>query len=681
MRWPRLSLRATVALTIAAAVLLPTAVFWQLDQRVTRDSYAPLIEENRRAMLLLTASALAEPIWTIDQRVVLATANQALKDPSVTRIRLVEKRAEAMPLDLSRPVNIDESAPRLSSPIQREGVLLGELTMWFDGRQLDRLLAERSRAALRLAGLQILFSLGLLLPVMLRRLLGPIARLKAQASAMANLGNAPPVRWHRQDELGELGQHLNQVNQQIGKLFEQAEAQKAELQKIALHDALTGLPNRRLFAELTQSAVAAAQREGGRLALLFIDVDRFKSINDSHGHAAGDLVLQTLANRLRAAVRQADVVCRHSGDEFTVLLRNVASLEEVAAMADRLLKEAEAPVALGDRDLTVSVSIGIALFPDDARDHENLVGHADTAMYAAKNLGRARCSFYRAEFNSQLQAQTEKAQSLQRALREGEFRLYYQPLVQAVDGRLVGCEALLRWHHPERGLVHPEEFIPAAEHCGLISELGGFTIRTACAQIAQWKAAGLPFGTVAVNVSALEFRHHRLIDTVTQALAEHGVQPHELELELTESVLMTDTDSTRRIVERLQALGLRMAVDDFGTGYSSLAYLKRLRPSRIKIDRAFVRDLPDDADDRVLVPAIVQLAHSLGISVVAEGVETEAQQLFLQRCGCDLLQGFRISQALPAEAYAQQMRRSVVLRPSAGKTRPLPASIDLDPET
>ena len=676
MPWPRLSLRATVALTIAAAVLLPTLVFWQLDQRLTRDSYAPLIEEKRRALLLMTASALAEPIWTIDRRVVRATAEQVLSDSSVLRLRLVEKRSNAPALDLIGRTEIDEASPQFRWPIQREGIVLGELTIWFDGHQLERLLSERSRAAMWLAGLQILFSLALLWPVMLSRLLRPIERLKSQASAIVSHASAPPVLWHREDELGELGQHLSAVSLQISALFEQAEARKAELLKIALHDALTGLPNRRLFAELTQAAVAACQRDGGRLALLFIDVDRFKSINDSHGHAAGDQVLQALANRLRAVVRQADVVCRHSGDEFTMLLRNVDSLEEVAAMADRLLKEAEAPVRVDERELAISVSIGIALYPDDAPNHEALVGHADTAMYAAKQLGRARCSFYRAEFNSRLQAQTETTQSLLRALRDGEFRLHYQPLVQAVDGRLVGCEALLRWQHPERGLVHPEDFIGAAEHCGLINELGAFTINTACAQIGRWKAAGLSFGTVAVNVSALEFRHHRLIDTVTQALAEHGVAPHELELELTESVLMTDTDSTRRIVERLQALGLRMSVDDFGTGYSSLAYLKRLRPSKIKIDRAFVRDLPDDADDRVLVPVIVQLAHSLGISVVAEGVETEGQQHFLQRCGCDLLQGYRISKALPAELYELQLQRNSLQRPMAGGTPTLAGDAD-----
>jgi diguanylate cyclase (GGDEF)-like protein len=675
MRWPRLSLRSTVALTIAGSVLLPTAVFWQFDQRMTRASYEPLIEQSRQAMLVMAASALVEPIWTLDERVTRATANQALHDPTVLRLRLVETRPNALPLELTRPEAKAQAGVPLHTPILREGLVLGDLTMWFDDQQLDALLAERSRTALRLAELQIVVSLALLLPLMLRRLLWPIQRLKDQASAIANRTPASTMSWDRRDELGELGQHLNAVNLQITALFERAQAQQAELQKIALHDALTGLPNRRLFAELTQAAVAAAQRDGGRLALLFVDVDHFKSINDSCGHAAGDLVLQTLAHRLRGAVRQADVVCRHSGDEFTVLLRNVDSLEEVATMADRLLKEAELPVRHGDRDLAVSASIGIALFPDDARDHDELVGHADTAMYAAKQLGRARCSFYRAELNTRLEAQAEMAQALLRALRDGEFRLFYQPLVRADDGRLMGCEALLRWQHPQRGLVSPADFIPAAEHSGLVSELGAFTIQGACAQIARWKAAGLAFGTVAVNVSALEFRHHRLIDVVTQALAEHGVKPHELELEVTESVLMTDTDSTRRIVDRLQALGLRVVVDDFGTGYSSLAYLKHLRPSKVKIDRAFVRDLPDDADDRVLVPAIVQLAHSLGIAVVAEGVETEAQRTFLQQCGCDLLQGYAISRPQPGEGF------ELLLHRAGAATAPAAADDDAAPIT
>jgi len=309
----------------------------------------------------------------------------------------------------------------------------------------------------------------------------------------------------------------------------------------------------------------------------------------------------------------------------------------------------------------VSASIGVAIYPDDAADPETLVRHADTAMYAAKHLGRARVSFYRAEFNAQLQATLQLERELRHALAQDEFVLHYQPQVDAGSGELLGCEALIRWQHPQQGLVPPLQFIGAAEHCGLISELGAWTIRSACAQIARWKAAGLAFGCVAVNVSALEFRNHRLIDTLTRAMADFGVQPHELEIELTESVLMTDTQTTQRIVERLHGLGLPLAVDDFGTGYSSLAYLKHLRPSKIKIDRSFIADLPGDEDDRVLVQAIVQLARALGIRVVAEGVETAAQRDFLHRIGCGTLQGYLISRPQPAagfEAFAHRQARA-----------------------
>jgi len=659
MRWPRLSIRATVMLAIAGAVLLPSAALWRLDQQLTRETHEPLIAQSRKSLLATTAAALVEPVWTIDENLARVVAQQALENPSVLRIRLVENRPNTPPMLLAKPGQPEGTGVPLKLPISREGTMLGELEMWFDPAEIDRVLAGRTTAVLQLAALQILVSLALLVPVMAFRLLGPIRRLKRQASDIASRADVPPMVWHQRDELGELGNHLNVVHGQIDDLFAQLEAKQAELHQMALHDALTGLPNRRLFAELTQAAVSVAQRDHTRLALLFVDIDRFKSINDSLGHAVGDQVLQTLAARLRAAARSADVVCRQSGDEFTVLVRNVQEWEEVAALADRMLKESERPMPVHGRDVVVSASIGIAVFPDDATTHDDLVRHADAAMYAAKNLGRARYSFYRAEFNTQLQATLEMEKALLLALQNQEFELHYQPLVRARDGALCGCEALLRWRHPTRGMVSPGEFIPAAEQCGLISELGAFSIRTACAQIARWRAAGLVFGPVAVNVSALEFRHHRLLDIVTRAMADNKVQPHELEIELTESVLMTDTDNTQRIVDRLQALGLRMAVDDFGTGYSSLAYLKRLHPSKIKIDRAFVKDLPSDADDRVLVPAIVQLARALGISVVAEGVETEAQRDFLDGCGCDVLQGFLISRPVPAPAFEAFARKSL----------------------
>ena len=658
MRSHVLSIRNTVLLGIAIAVVAPTVALWHLEQRLTREAQEPLIAQNRKAVLVMTATALVEPLWTLDEKRIHLTAQRALDDPSVLSLRLTENRPLTVPAVLTRPGFAPRTGLALKTPITHEGEALGELEIWFDPGQIDRLLADRRSATVQLAALQVLLSVLVLLAVLYRRLLAPIQRLKRQASEIASRVDVAPVKWDRRDELGQLGEHLNEVHAQIDELFDQLEAQKAELEKIALHDTLTGLPNRALFRELTSAAAASATRDGGRLALLFIDIDRFKSVNDTLGHAAGDAMLVTLAARLRGAVRASDVVCRHSGDEFTVLLHEASQWDEVAATADRLLKEVERPARIGSQDIGVAASIGVALFPDDASDPETLVSHADTAMYAAKNLGGARYSFFRAEFNAQLRASQRLEQELRNALARDEFVLHYQPQVDAGTGELLGCEALIRWMHPQRGMVPPLQFIGAAEQCGLISDVGAWTIRAACAQIARWNAAGVDFGTVAVNVSALEFRSHRLLDTLTLAMAEFGVRPHELEIELTESVLMTDTDSTKRIVEGLHELGLPLAVDDFGTGYSSLAYLKHLRPSKIKIDRSFVRDLPDDEDDRVLVQAIVQLASALGIRVVAEGVETEEQREFLHRIGCGVLQGYLISRPQPAQGFERFTRRN-----------------------
>lgn len=657
-----LSIRVTVLTAIVAAVLAPTLILWHLEQQLTRQAQQPLIEQNRRTVLLMTANALVQPMWSLDERTIHQVAQRALDEPAVLSLRLTERR----PLTVSTVLTQAEEAPfegvSLKSSILHEGETLGELELWFDPAQIDRLLADRRLATLQLAGLQVLLSMAVLIAVLYRRLLAPIQRLKRQASAIASRADVEPVRWDRRDELGQLGAHLNDVHEKIDTLFEQLEAQKAELEKIALHDSLTGLPNRALFRELTRTAVAAAARDGGRLALLFIDIDRFKTVNDTLGHAAGDTLLTTLAQRLRSAVRASDVICRHSGDEFIVLLHDGSAWDKVAATADRLIKEMERPVQLDHHQTAVSASIGVAIYPDDATDPEALLRHADTAMYAVKNLGRARVSFFRADFNAQLQATQQLERELRQALVDNEFILHYQPQVDAGSGELLGCEALIRWQHPTRGMVPPLQFIGAAEQCGLISDLGAWTIRSACAQIARWKASGLHFGCVAVNVSALEFRNHRLVDTLTCAMADFGVLPHELEIELTESVLMTDTQTTQRIVERLHGLGLPLAVDDFGTGYSSLAYLKHLRPSKIKIDRSFITDLPGDEDDRVLVQAIVQLAQALGIRVVAEGVETEAQRSYLHRIGCGILQGYLISRPQQADNFERFARQNAELR-------------------
>jgi diguanylate cyclase (GGDEF)-like protein len=654
----QLSIRQAVMLAVATAVIGPLLVLWPLDQAITRQAQEPMVEHSRRASLALTASSLVGPLWSIDAAATALMASKALEDPAVLGLRLVENRPNARPLAFIRQGADLEGAIVMRTELFREGERLGELELHFDPLQVDRLLSERIQSSLVLAAVQTLLGLIVLTLVLYRRLAAPIDKLMKQASGLATRGQGGRVAWGRQDELGELGTHLNAVHDQIDALFEQLQIQKTEIEEVALHDVLTGLPNRTLFSELARSAVAGARRDGSRLALLFVDLDRFKAVNDAFGHPGGDHLLRDLSARLRAALREADVVCRHSGDEFLVLLHDVREREFVAATADRLLRELEAPFDIDGREAAITASIGISLFPDDAADHETLVRHADTAMYVAKRLGGDRHSFFREEFDEQLKATQALERELEVALAQDQFELHYQPQVGTADGVTAGCEALIRWRHPERGLVPPGSFISTAEQCGLIADIGAWTLRTACRQIAEWKAAGVPFGSVAVNVSALEFRGRRLLDTLSSAMAEYAVQPHELELEITESVLMTDTDSAQRILSRLRELQMPLAVDDFGTGYSSLAYLKNLRPSKLKIDRSFVRDIEDDPDDRAIVQAIVGLAHSLGIRVVAEGVETEGQRAYLCGIGCELIQGYLVSRPQPAGDAARFMLRA-----------------------
>ena len=478
--------------------------------------------------------------------------------------------------------------------------------------------------------------------------------------------------WKRRDELGQLAQHLNEVRSRIDELFDELERKNAQLRKMAMYDHLTGLPNRTLMREMFQHEAASARRTGRSLAMLFIDLDRFKDVNDTLGHGAGDELLLGTSQRLLNTLRQSDVVCRFSGDEFLVLLREADPPDVVAATAERVLHAIESPLPLAHpasvrgaplpagttRDAQVTASIGISMFPRDGDDFDLLVRHADLAMYEAKQHGRARCAFYHPRLNEQLVGRVELERELQQSIARGELVLYYQPVVEAKTGLIRSCEALVRWQHPQRGLLMPAQFIDTAEESGLIRDLGAWTLEAACAQLRLWKRDGLAPGRVAVNVSAHQFRDQRLIDTLQRACERHGIEPSEIEIELTESTLMADTEAARRTAAALREIGVALVIDDFGTGYSSLAYLKQLKPDKLKIDRSFVRDLPGDADDRALTQAILRMAQTLYLNVVAEGVETPEQRQFLEDNGCPLLQGFLLGHPLPGDEYAAVLRRA-----------------------
>jgi diguanylate cyclase (GGDEF)-like protein len=425
-----------------------------------------------------------------------------------------------------------------------------------------------------------------------------------------------------------------------------------EMAHSARHDFLTGLPNRMLIQDRISQAVGLAVRHGGRLALLFLDLDGFKHINDSLGHAIGDKLLKSVAERLFECVRTSDTVGRLGGDEFLLLLSEVGLAESAAITARKILAAVAAPHAVDGHDLHVTTSIGISIYPDDGSDAATLIKNADTAMYQAKENGRQSYRFFRSEMNVRAVERQSIEEDLRRALERDEFCLHYQPKVDLKTGRITGAEALLRWTHPVRGAVPPVEFISVAEACGLIIPIGRWVLREACKQAQSWAQEGLPPLTMAVNTSAMEFRTENFLDGVLSIIESTGINPASVELEITETVLMKHVDSTRSVLKTLRAAGVHLAIDDFGTGYSSLSYLRKFPVDSLKIDQAFIRQITLEQDEAKLVIAIIALGRSLGLRVVAEGVETDAELRFLKAHHCDEAQGYYFSRPLPAAQFA-----------------------------
>ena len=423
---------------------------------------------------------------------------------------------------------------------------------------------------------------------------------------------------------------------------------EARVHHMAYHDALTGLPNRALLSERLDRAMLAARRDGRKLAVMFIDLDRFKTINDSLGHLTGDHLLKEVANRLCRVVRAVDTVARLGGDEFVVLVPGVRTLDECALVGEKIIGALAEPVRFEGRSLHISPSIGICLCPDDGEDVETLMRKADAAMYHAKASGRNNYQFFAERMNVAAARHFELETSLRGALEGEEFTLFYQPIVATKDGAVKAMEVLLRWRRPGHGLVAPDDFIPMLEENGLIVPVGEWVIRAACEQSVAWRRAGLPPVPLAVNLSARQFMHRGLIESIRRIVSDTGIDPALLEFEITETALMQHGSQTLETLEQISAMGIRLSIDDFGTGYSSLAYLKRFPVHKIKIDRAFVRDLESSGEDRAIVAAIMALAGSLQLSVVAEGVETEAQLALLRSHGCDFAQGYLF--AKPAAA-------------------------------
>jgi diguanylate cyclase (GGDEF)-like protein len=442
-------------------------------------------------------------------------------------------------------------------------------------------------------------------------------------------------------------------------------ARDARLYRQAHYDPLTALPNRLLFRDRLEQELTNASAGLSRGALLYIDLDHFKRVNDSVGHAAGDQLLTIVAQRLRAAVKDGDTVARLAGDEFTVILRNVTDPDAARAIADRINESLQMPVNIGGRDHNVSASIGITLFPDDAATIDELMRNADTAMYRAKDMGRGRVMFFDLAMTGKPGVPTETG--LHRALRRREFSLFFQPQFSVADGQLTGLEALLRWQTPRDGLRHPAEFVPAAEESGLIVDIGGWVIDTACAQLAAWRDQGIAPPRLAINVSMQQLKHAEFVKHVRRALDKYSITPALLELELTESVFADDAAGA--VLERLSQLGVHLALDDFGTGYSSLNYLRQYPIDTVKIDRTFLEEVPQNPASATLVETIVVMAHALGKRVVAEGVETVDQLDFLRERHCDVAQGFYLARPLATPAVTELLQaRTIAARASTSSS-------------
>jgi diguanylate cyclase len=448
---------------------------------------------------------------------------------------------------------------------------------------------------------------------------------------------------------------LEETNRALLEQIQQRSRAELDLKHLATHDALTRVPNRVLLRERMEACLSRARRNGSNVALILLDLDHFKEVNDAYGHASGDELLRLVAERLRACVRTSDVVARLGGDEFVLLLDEVIEPEEAAIVAERVLKACSAPFMLSGNEVHTPPSMGIAVFPNDCSNADDLLKCADLAMYEAKEAGRATFRYYASAMLASSHEKLKLREELMRALEREQFRLYYQPLVDLQTGTVTAMEALVRWQHPELGLVPPIKFIPAAERSGLIAPIGAWVLRTACEQLAEWRRAGAEL-SIAVNVSAREVQAPDFVDIVTHTLSASGLEPAHLELELTESVALKDPEKSADVLGRLSRLGVRFSIDDFGSGYSSLMRLRQMPINVLKIDRFFVQDIVSSPRDAAIVAAVVAMAHSLGLKVVAEGVETNEQLAALRslKCDldakttCDLIQGYLLSRPLPA---------------------------------
>jgi len=565
-------------------------------------------------------------------------------DPGL-RMRVEAAQPGDLP-KLLRELGVHQGWIHLEFPITHDSASLGTFQVGLSRGALESEFHRQLAIQIGVLIVTVVFLCAAIHGVFRANVLYPIRKLVA-ASRGIGRGEFNPVDVQSDDELGVLARAFNAMAEEVRQ-------EQAKLHRQARFDALTGLPNRVTALDRIGQEIQRARRHGLRFALLFIDLDDFKSVNDSLGHAVGDQLLVTISTRVQACLRASDTVARLGGDEFVVLTPDITGEAEVEHITERLLAAVVEPQFLGGRKVVARCSIGIAVFPDNGDSVEALMANADNAMYQAKATLKGSAIFFTEEMNTRLRARMQLEQDLHQALALNQFALNFQPIVDAVSRRPRGAEVLLRWHHPERGFVSPADFIPLAEGTGLIVPIGDWVLEQACRYWAEWTAQGLEPGFLAINISRVQFRR-RISRRLSELMDQYGVPAHALELEITESVLLDDHTHVAEELANLRAIGLKLSLDDFGTGYSSLSYLKRFPFDVLKIDRSFVAGLPGDPDDVSLVKAILAMAKGLDLDVVAEGVENEEQLRFIAAQGCDLAQGYFFAKPMNEERYREYL--------------------------
>jgi len=636
-------------LLILPGLLVGTVVMFLVFERIDARGRMAALQLRLDNFALTLSAAVTKPLWEFDDITVARLFAAAAQIPELAEARLIgaegaliaqvrgHQAGSADAVLLSRTIPLLHPAPGTV-------IALGRLEVVFDDHLVrTEIHDQRTAGLLVLLGALTLLGGATLLAV--RRIVArPLRRLRDSLYRNASTQGREPLVWQGRDEMGEVVDAYNQLLAEIDQ-------HSRDIHHLAYHDSLTGLPNRQLLEDRLGHAIAVAERHQRQIAVLFADIDNFKVVNDTLGHKQGDRLLRTVAERIAGVVHGTETVARWGGDEFVVVLETIASPGAAATVAENLIEAIGGPVALNNTLIRIGVSIGISLYPQDGRDVTALIKNADMALFEAKGRGRNNFHFFDQAMNSRALRRLDIAVALRHAIAQDQLELHYQPKIQTQDGTIVGVEALVRWRRPGEGLIPPNDFIPQAEESDLIVALGEWVMQRACRQIRSWRERGLGEIAVAVNLSARHFQRERDIQRLIAIVEESAISPALIEIEVTETAVMHDPDLAIALLWRLRDYGFDIAIDDFGCGYSNLSYLRRLPISTLKIDRGFVSDIDQGRDGAEIVRAIIAMAHALGLGLVAEGVETEAQFRFLREAGCAVVQGFYFSRPLPVEAF------------------------------